>query len=139
MVKADRECKRGQGRPHEPGYYRDGEFGIRLEDVALVVQAKTKYPVRGESFLTFEVVSLVPYARNLIDVNLLSPEQIEFINRYYETIWQRVGPELQRRKLDEEYQWLQRNTQPLSRSFLLAASLGTLAMGTLASTLIPGA
>ncbi|XP_044283487.1 xaa-Pro aminopeptidase 2 [Varanus komodoensis] len=123
----------------EPGYYRDGEFGIRLEDVALVVQAKTKYPVRGESFLTFEVVSLVPYARNLIDVNLLSPEQIEFINRYYETIWQRVGPELQRRKLDEEYQWLQRNTQPLSRSFLLAASLGTLAMGTLASTLIPGA
>uniref|UniRef100_A0A8D2L6K8 X-prolyl aminopeptidase 2 n=1 Tax=Varanus komodoensis TaxID=61221 RepID=A0A8D2L6K8_VARKO len=123
--------------PAEPGYYRDGEFGIRLEDVALVVQAKTKYPVRGESFLTFEVVSLVPYARNLIDVNLLSPEQ--FINRYYETIWQRVGPELQRRKLDEEYQWLQRNTQPLSRSFLLAASLGTLAMGTLASTLIPGA
>uniref|UniRef100_A0A8C0ARL8 X-prolyl aminopeptidase 2 n=1 Tax=Buteo japonicus TaxID=224669 RepID=A0A8C0ARL8_9AVES len=55
----------------EPGYYRDGEFGIRIEDVALVVEAQTKVP-----FLTFEVVSLVPYDRNLIDLSLLSPEQV---------------------------------------------------------------
>ncbi|XP_062997951.1 xaa-Pro aminopeptidase 2 [Elgaria multicarinata webbii] len=123
----------------EPGYYRDGEFGIRLEDVALVIQAETKYPVPKEPFLTFDVVSLVPYARNLIDVDLLSMDQIQFINKYYETIRQRIGPELQRRKLDEEYRWLQQNTEPLSQSFLLAASLGTLAMGTLASTLLPGA
>uniref|UniRef100_A0A8D1JTQ0 Xaa-Pro aminopeptidase 2 n=1 Tax=Sus scrofa TaxID=9823 RepID=A0A8D1JTQ0_PIG len=57
----------------EPGYYQDGEFGIRLEDVALVVEAKTKYP---GTYLTFEVVSLVPYDRKLIDVSLLSPEQV---------------------------------------------------------------
>ncbi|KAL6040026.1 hypothetical protein STEG23_015592, partial [Scotinomys teguina] len=56
----------------EPGYYQDGEFGIRLEDVALVVEAKTKYP---GTYLTFEVVSFVPYDRNLIDVSLLSQEQ----------------------------------------------------------------
>uniref|UniRef100_A0A8B9M610 Xaa-Pro aminopeptidase n=1 Tax=Accipiter nisus TaxID=211598 RepID=A0A8B9M610_9AVES len=55
----------------EPGYYRDGEFGIRIEDVALVVEAQTKVP-----FLTFEVVSLVPYDRNLIDLSLLSLEQV---------------------------------------------------------------
>uniref|UniRef100_A0A803U0Y8 X-prolyl aminopeptidase 2 n=1 Tax=Anolis carolinensis TaxID=28377 RepID=A0A803U0Y8_ANOCA len=117
----------------EPGYYLEGEFGIRLEDVALVVEAQTK------PYLTFEVVSLVPYARNLIDINLLSQEQIQYINSYYESIRKYIGPELQRRHLDEEYQWLQRNTQPLSRSSLLAASLGTLAMGTVASTLLPGA
>nr|XP_008118438.1 PREDICTED: xaa-Pro aminopeptidase 2 isoform X2 [Anolis carolinensis] len=123
----------------EPGYYLEGEFGIRLEDVALVVEAQTKYPVHEEPYLTFEVVSLVPYARNLIDINLLSQEQIQYINSYYESIRKYIGPELQRRHLDEEYQWLQRNTQPLSRSSLLAASLGTLAMGTVASTLLPGA
>ncbi|NXS51044.1 XPP2 aminopeptidase, partial [Balaeniceps rex] len=55
----------------EPGYYRDGEFGIRIEDVVLVVEAQTKKP-----FLTFEVVSLVPYDRNLIDLSLLSPDQV---------------------------------------------------------------
>ncbi|XP_008053545.1 xaa-Pro aminopeptidase 2 [Carlito syrichta] len=95
----------------EPGYYEDGEFGIRLEDVALVVDAKTKYP---GNYLTFEVVSLVPYDRNLIDVNLLSPEQLQHLNRYYQTIREKIGPELQRRQLPEEFAWLQKHTEPLS-------------------------
>ncbi|XP_039106721.1 xaa-Pro aminopeptidase 2 [Hyaena hyaena] len=95
----------------EPGYYQDGEFGIRLEDVVVVVEAKTKYP---GSYLTFEVVSLVPYDRNLIDVSLLSPEQIQYLNHYYETIRKKVGPELQQRQLLEEFEWLQQHTEPLS-------------------------
>ncbi|KAF6091819.1 X-prolyl aminopeptidase 2 [Phyllostomus discolor] len=95
----------------EPGYYQDGEFGIRLEDVALVVEAKTKYP---GTYLTFEVVSFVPYDRNLIDVSLLSSEQLQYLNRYYQTIREKVGPELQRRKLLEEFEWLQQHTEPLS-------------------------
>uniref|UniRef100_A0A0B8RNS9 Xaa-Pro aminopeptidase 2 n=1 Tax=Philothamnus irregularis TaxID=1899461 RepID=A0A0B8RNS9_9SAUR len=123
----------------EPGYYHDGEFGIRLEDVALVVPAKTKYPVHEEPYLTFKVVSLVPYARNLINQSLLSPDQIQYINKYYETIREIIGPELQRRQLKEEYQWLQKNTEPFSHASLLAASLGTLAVSTLASTILPGA
>ncbi|NXK93697.1 XPP2 aminopeptidase, partial [Formicarius rufipectus] len=92
----------------EPGYYRDGEFGIRIEDVALVVEVQTK----EKPFLTFEVVSLVPYDRNLIDLSLLSPEQIQYLNSYYKKIRERVGPELQRQQLEEEYQWLQENTKP---------------------------
>ncbi|XP_028743206.1 xaa-Pro aminopeptidase 2 [Peromyscus leucopus] len=95
----------------EPGYYQDGEFGIRLEDVALVVEAKTKYP---GTYLTFEVVSFVPYDRNLIDVSLLSPDQLQYLNRYYQTIRETVGPELQRRQLLEEFAWLERHTKPLS-------------------------
>ncbi|XP_072837135.2 xaa-Pro aminopeptidase 2 [Pogona vitticeps] len=122
----------------EPGYYKDGEFGIRLEDIALVVEAQTKYQAAGEPYLTFEVVSLVPYARNLINVSLLSQKQIQYIDNYHKLIRQHIGPELQRRHLQEEYQWLQRNTQPLSCASLLAASLSTLAVGTLASNLLPG-
>ncbi|XP_008570614.1 PREDICTED: xaa-Pro aminopeptidase 2 [Galeopterus variegatus] len=95
----------------EPGYYQDGEFGIRIEDVALVVEANTKYP---GSYLTFEVVSLVPYDRNLIDVSLLSPEQLQYLNSYYQTIREKVGPELQRRNLLDEFTWLQEHTEPLS-------------------------
>ncbi|KYO45152.1 xaa-Pro aminopeptidase 2 [Alligator mississippiensis] len=90
----------------EPGYYQDGEFGIRIEDVALVVETQTEHKVGDKPFLTFEVVSLVPYDRNLIDVRLLSAEQIQYLNSYYETIRHRVGPELQRRQLQEEYEWM---------------------------------
>ncbi|XP_061033703.1 xaa-Pro aminopeptidase 2 isoform X1 [Eubalaena glacialis] len=107
----------------EPGYYQDGEFGIRLEDVALVVEAKTKYP---GTYLTFEVVSLVPYDRNLIDVSLLSPEQLQYLNRYYQTIRETVGPELQRRQLPEEFSWLQRHTEPLAARAAPTASLAPL-------------
>ncbi|ELK06692.1 Xaa-Pro aminopeptidase 2 [Pteropus alecto] len=95
----------------EPGYYQDGEFGIRLEDVALVVEAKTKYP---GTYLAFEVVSLVPYDKNLIDINLLSPEQLQYLNHYYQTIREKVGPELERRQMLEELAWLQQHTEPLS-------------------------
>ncbi|XP_016071428.1 PREDICTED: xaa-Pro aminopeptidase 2 [Miniopterus natalensis] len=107
----------------EPGYYQDGEFGIRLEDVALVVEAKTKYP---GTYLTFEVVSLVPYDRNLIDVNLLSPKQLQYLNRYYQTIREKVGPELQRRQLLEEFEWLQQHTEPLSARAPRATFLASL-------------
>ncbi|NWS15542.1 XPP2 aminopeptidase, partial [Pachyramphus minor] len=92
----------------EPGYYRDGEFGIRIEDIALVVEAQTK----EKPFLTFEVISLVPYDRNLIDLSLMSPEQIQYLNSYYKRIRERVGPELQRQQLEEAYKWLQESTKP---------------------------
>lgn len=107
----------------EPGYYQDGEFGIRLEDIALVVEAKTKYP---GTYLTFELVSFVPYDRNLIDVSLLSPEQLQYLNRYYQTIRETVGPELQRRQLLEEFAWMERHTEPLSASAPHITSLTSL-------------
>ncbi|XP_036595817.1 xaa-Pro aminopeptidase 2 [Trichosurus vulpecula] len=119
----------------EPGYYQDGEFGIRIEDVVLVVEAQTKY---GGSFLAFEVVSLVPYSRNLIDTSLLLPEQLEYLNQYYRTIRQKIGPELQRRDLKQEYEWLLQNTEPLSNNSSwaqLPASLTVLVAASLASVL----
>ncbi|XP_054852958.1 xaa-Pro aminopeptidase 2 [Eublepharis macularius] len=130
--------ERGMFTSIEPGYYQDGEFGIRLEDIVLVVEAETKHQVSETPYLTFKVISLVPYDRNLIDVKLLSQEQIQYLNSYYETIRKHVGPELERRQLYEEYRWLQENTKPLSPASLMAASLGTLAMSTLASTLVTG-
>uniref|UniRef100_A0A8V0YRT3 X-prolyl aminopeptidase 2 n=1 Tax=Gallus gallus TaxID=9031 RepID=A0A8V0YRT3_CHICK len=123
----------------EPGYYRDGEFGIRIEDVVLVVEAQTKHPTGEKPFLTFEVVSLVPYDRNLIDVSLLSQEHIQYLNAYYETIRARVGPELQRQQLEEEYRWLQRSTEPFPQSSAAsatAAMLGMLAVTSLTSVLL---
>ncbi|KAL8180969.1 UNVERIFIED_CONTAM: Xaa-Pro aminopeptidase 2, partial [Gekko kuhli] len=123
----------------EPGYYQDGEFGIRLEDVVLVVEAETKHQVSETPYLTFKIISLVPYDRNLIDVQLLSQEQIQYLNSYYETIRRLVGPELKGRQLHEEYSWLQENTKPFSHATLLVASLGTLIMSIVASTLLTGA
>ncbi|XP_041340493.1 xaa-Pro aminopeptidase 2 [Pyrgilauda ruficollis] len=120
----------------EPGYYRDGEFGIRIEDIALVVEAQTEHQSGEKPFLTFEVVSLVPYDRNLIDLSLLSPEQIRYLNSYYEKIRAHVGPELRRQRLEEAYAWLQESTEPFPVSSAGTAAAGTLALASLLSVLL---
>ncbi|XP_071392523.1 xaa-Pro aminopeptidase 2 [Centroberyx affinis] len=93
----------------EPGYYKENEFGIRIEDVAVIAPAQTKY---GENYLTFHTVSLVPYDRKLIDTSLLSAEQLQWLDSYYTTIRSVMGVELDRQGLQEEKQWMLRNTEP---------------------------
>uniref|UniRef100_A0A672YH02 X-prolyl aminopeptidase (aminopeptidase P) 2, membrane-bound n=1 Tax=Sphaeramia orbicularis TaxID=375764 RepID=A0A672YH02_9TELE len=97
----------------EPGYYKEDDFGIRIEDVAVTVPAQTKY---GNNYLTFDTVSLVPYDKKLIDTSLLSSEQLQWLNTYYETIRRVLGPELDKQGLREEKEWMLRNTEPFSRS-----------------------
>ncbi|RVE67470.1 hypothetical protein OJAV_G00103210 [Oryzias javanicus] len=92
----------------EPGYYKENDFGIRIEDIAVTVPVHTKY---GNNYLTFDTVSLVPYDRKLIDISLLSMEQRKWLNKYYETIRQLVGPELEKQGLHEENNWMLKNTE----------------------------
>ncbi|XP_058505376.1 xaa-Pro aminopeptidase 2 [Solea solea] len=113
----------------EPGYYKENDFGIRIEDVAVVVPVQTKF---GHNFLTFETVSLVPYDRKLIDTSLLSSEQLQWLNKYYETIRELLGPELDKQGLREEKDWMLRNTEPFlspgSSASVCSSSLTLLAL-----------
>ncbi|KAM4665211.1 xaa-Pro aminopeptidase 2 [Discoglossus pictus] len=110
----------------EPGYYHDGSFGIRIEDIALVVEAKTENTFGGEPYLTFEAVTLVPYDRNLINTELMTDVQIDYVDQYYTKIRNTMGPELKKQNLQEEYDWLQKHTEPLSDGTLVIASLSLL-------------
>ncbi|XP_078544568.1 xaa-Pro aminopeptidase 2 [Lissotriton helveticus] len=107
----------------EPGYYHDGYFGIRIEDVVLVVEAQTEHTFGGQPYLTFEAVSLVPYDRNLINKSMLSDEQIQYLDKRYETIRKIMGPELKRQKMEEEHDWMMRNTEPFSQGTVAVASM----------------
>uniref|UniRef100_A0A671MZ04 Xaa-Pro aminopeptidase 2-like n=1 Tax=Sinocyclocheilus anshuiensis TaxID=1608454 RepID=A0A671MZ04_9TELE len=114
----------------EPGYYKENDFGIRIEDIAVTVPATTKY---GNNYLTFETVSLVPYDRKLINTSLLSPEQLHWLNKYYETIQSVVGHELERQGLKEEYDWMMKHTAP----FLTAGASAVISSVTLLVTVLP--
>ncbi|XP_070692654.1 xaa-Pro aminopeptidase 2 [Pempheris klunzingeri] len=105
--------KAGMFTSIEPGYYKENDFGIRIEDVAVIVPARTKY---GHNYLTFDTVSLVPYDRKLIDTSLLNSEQIQWLNKYYETIRRLVGLELDKQGLHEEKSWMVKNTEPFVES-----------------------
>lgn len=70
--------------------------------------------------------------------------QIHYLNAYYKTIRARVGPELLRQQLDEEHEWLQRNTEPFplhnaatDAATTATATAGTLALVSLLRALLP--
>lgn len=54
------------------------------------------------------------------------PLQLQYLNRYYQTIREKVGPELRRRQLLEEFEWLQQHTEPLSARAPCTAFLSSL-------------
>ncbi|KAF4467576.1 xaa-Pro aminopeptidase [Fusarium albosuccineum] len=75
---------------NEPGYYEDGKYGIRIENVVVVKEVKTKHSFGDKPFLGFEHVTMVPYCRNLIDTKLLTSEEKEWFNAYNAEVWDKT-------------------------------------------------
>ena len=92
---------------NEPGYYRAGSFGIRIENLLLVTEIDIPGSER-ESY-GFETLTLAPYDRNLIDTCLLSKTELEAIDLYHA----RVRNELAEHLSDDEAGWLVSATAPL--------------------------
>ena len=93
----------------EPGYFKDGEFGIRLENVLKVVEEKVKDVSTG--FYIFENLTLLPYERRLINIDLLSTSQITSIDTYHTKVYEALKD-----KVDEDaLNWLENNTRPIGK------------------------
>ena len=60
----------------EPGYYDDGSFGIRHENVVLIEEAATPHRYKNEQYLTMEPVTMVPYQQKMILPELLTPLKV---------------------------------------------------------------
>ncbi|MDC0093192.1 aminopeptidase P family protein [Alphaproteobacteria bacterium] len=68
---------------NEPGYYKDGEYGIRIENLEVVSK---KYFKNNEYFLYFENLTKVPLELDLINKDMLTTEEIKWINAYHEKV-----------------------------------------------------
>lgn len=93
----------------EPGYYHEGDFGIRIESILIVKEVQTEHQFGGKSFLGFENISLVPIDKNLIEMALLSSKEIEWINAFHAECLEKVGPLLSGAPLE----WLRNACTPL--------------------------
>jgi Xaa-Pro aminopeptidase len=92
----------------EPGYYQDGGFGIRIENVLLIQKADTKYNFGDQGYLGCEHVTVVPIQTKLIQVDLLTPEEREWVNHYNKECYEKVSPLLPQDSL--ALQWLIKET-----------------------------
>jgi Xaa-Pro aminopeptidase len=93
----------------EPGFYKDGAFGIRLEADLVVVPADTRFHTGARPFLRFEYLTLVPFCRRLLDLTLLSPVERAWIDTYHS----RVRDELLGCLSETAAAWLRQATEPL--------------------------
>jgi len=81
---------------NEPGYYVEGAYGIRIENLMVVAEDK-------EGWLKFDTITLFPIATNLIDKDIMNTEEINWLNEYHKETYEKVSPQLD----DEHKLWLE--------------------------------
>lgn len=90
----------------EPGYYKEGEFGIRTENV---VVSKEKLKSDHGSFIGFESITLCPIDTQLIDRNLMLDHEIDWLNAYHQKVYEGLASHLN----DDEKAWLKEKCQTI--------------------------
>jgi Xaa-Pro aminopeptidase len=92
---------------NEPGYYKTGEYGIRIENLVLVVE----HPVEGaeKETLRFETLTFAPIERRLIKKDMLSPSELEWLNAYHAQVLEKIGPRLE----GDDLAWLEKACAPI--------------------------
>ena len=95
---------------NEPGYYREGAFGIRIENLLLVEEATP--PPGGDAerqMLAFRTLTFAPIDRRLIATGLMTRAEVDWLNSYHADVREKIGP----RVSDAARTWLQAATAPL--------------------------
>ena len=95
---------------NEPGYYKTGGYGIRIENLVLVREPETIAGGERE-MMRFETLTLVPIDRRLVAPELLSPAELDWLNAYHARVREMIGPELG----PADRAWLEQATAAIER------------------------
>ncbi len=95
---------------NEPGYYREGAFGIRIENLVAVIPAPALPGADDRAMLAFETLTFVPIDRRLIDLAVLAPDEAAWLDGYHAEVRARLAD----RVSATARTWLEAATQPLA-------------------------
>ena len=104
---SDQELLAGMILSNEPGYYKEGAYGIRIENLVLV--EKREIAGAEGDYLGFETLTFAPIDKALVEVSLLTPEEREWWNGYHADVWRILSTQLEGRVLA----WLEEACSPL--------------------------
>jgi Xaa-Pro aminopeptidase len=103
----DEPLQAGMIISNEPGYYKTGEYGIRIENLVLVVPREIEGAEK--EMLGFETLTFAPIDRRLIDAAMLEPEELVWLNCYHAHVLAKIGPTLS----GSDLAWLQQACAPI--------------------------
>lgn len=98
----------GMTTSDEPGLYLENKYGIRTENLLVVEHWKT---TEFGPFFRFKTLTMFPYEKNLMDLSILTDQEIEWINEYHQEVYSRLSPLLN----EEEKNWLAEKTSPITK------------------------
>ena len=104
----DEPLQAGMILSNEPGYYKDQDYGIRIENLILV--AERSVPGADKEILGFETLTFAPIDRRLIVTEMLSPAERQWLDEYHQQVLAVVGPQLE----GEDRKWLETQCAPLA-------------------------
>ena len=94
---------------NEPGLYRAGQWGVRVENLVLNVPFNTPENGQFGDMLAFETLTLCPIDTRCIDKSLMRPDEIAWLNAYHVVVRDRLAPLLQGAAL----KWLNERTETI--------------------------
>jgi Xaa-Pro aminopeptidase len=110
---------------NEPGYYEDGNFGIRIENLLEITYVKPEHnePTIGDDeeepastdkkFLKFGKLTLIPIQKNLINIDLMTDEELDWLDAYHELVMEKVSPLLE--EGSPAMAWLTKSCEKIDR------------------------
>lgn len=92
---------------NEPGVYRAGQWGVRIENLVLAVPHETPEQGQFGEMLRFETLTLCPIDTHCIDFSLMRPDEVAWLNDYHATVRARLRPHV----AGDVLAWLERRTE----------------------------
>jgi Xaa-Pro aminopeptidase len=87
---------------NEPGYYKEDGYGIRCENLVIVVE-------RDDGMLAFETITFVPFDPRLIETSMLSEQELNWLNSYHSKVRDKLSPGLS----GDDLSWLSECTEQI--------------------------
>ena len=100
------EIKEGMIISNEPGYYKENEYGIRIENLILTQEMRD-----NKNHLSFRTLTLAPIDKNLICIEMLTKEEINWINSYHEKVFKTLSKFMR----EKELIWLKKSCKSILR------------------------
>ena len=94
---------------NEPGYYKTDAYGIRIENLIIVTEPRRIWS--GDRLMMgFETLTFAPIDRRLVNVLLLSKDELEWLNTYHQSVYDKLADRLN----EDERAWLKDMTGPMA-------------------------